>query len=539
MLPTFAASRTPAFAAFLASLLAASLLAATPAAWAKPFRFTSQGDFLTADPHAQNEGINNLLLYHVYERLTSRDKDLKLIPGLALSWEQPSPTVWRFRLRPGVKFHDGSPFTADDVVFSVERAQSPTSNFKTYASRLGKARRVDDLTVEFVTAKPTPILLEYVNSILVMSRAWSVKNGALRPQDFKNAEDTFASRNANGTGPYRFVSWEPEVKTVLREHPGWWGRAAGRFGGNVTEVTYRPIKSDATRMAALVTGEVDFVLDPPVQDVSRLRANPAVRILEGPENRVVFLAMDQDRDELRHSNVKGKNPLKDLRVRQALAAAIDTEAIRAQVMRGNAQPTGAMVPARVASAPELEPRAVPFDPARARKLLAEAGYPAGFEVQLLCPNNRYVNDERICTAIAAMWAKTGVKASLSLLPRAQFFQRVDQVDLSIHLYGWGGAPTDPAITLGPLLHSYDGKGWGDFNSGRGKDAELDRMIEAADVEMDVAKRRQILLDALQRVRLQVYTIPLHRQVIPWAARKGVGVAHRADNFIEAQGITVP
>ena len=539
MLPTFAASRTPAFAAFLASLLAASLLAAAPAAWAKPFRFASQGDFLTADPHAQNEGINNLLLYHVYERLTTRDKDLKLIPSLALSWEQPSPTVWRFKLRPGVKFHDGSPFTADDVVFSVERAQGPTSNFKTYASRLGRVRRVDDLTVEFVTAKPTPILLEYANSILVMSRAWSVKNGAQRPQDFAKAEDTFSARNANGTGPYRFVSWEPEVKTVLRENPAWWGRAAGRLTGNVTEVTYRPIKSDATRMAALVSGEVDFVLDPPLQDVNRLRANPAVRILEGPENRVIFLAMDQERDELRYSNVRGRNPLKDLRVRQALSAAIDMEAIRTQVMRGKSQPTGAMVPARVASDPALEPRAAPFDLGRAKKLLAEAGYPAGFEVQLLCPNNRYVNDERICTAIAAMWAKAGVKASLSLLPRAQFFQRVDQTDLSIHLYGWGGAPTDPAITLGPLLHSYDGKGWGDFNSGRVKDAALDRMIEAADVEMDVAKRRQILLDALQRVRQQVYTIPLHRQVIPWAARQGVNVTHRADNFIEAQGITVP
>jgi peptide/nickel transport system substrate-binding protein len=292
-------------------------------------------------------------------------------------------------------------------------------------------------------------------------------------------------------------------------------------------------------MAALVSGEVDFVLDPPLQDVNRLRANPAVRILEGPENRVLFLAMDQARDELRYSSVKGKNPLKELRVRQALYAAIDTDAIKAQVMRGNSQPTGAMVPARVASAPSLEPRAVPFDLARAKALLAEAGYPSGFEVQLLCPNNRYVNDERICTAIAAMWAKAGVKASLVLLPRAQFFQRTDQTDFSIHLYGWGGAPTDPALTLGPLLHSYDGKGWGDFNSGRVKDAALDRLIEAADVEMDATKRRALIVEALQRAREQVYTIPLHRQVIPWAARAGLKISHRADNFIDATRIHVP
>ncbi len=511
---------------------------AAPAA-AKPFRWSSQGDFLTADPHAQNEGINSLLLYHVYERLTTRDNDLRIIPSLALSWEQASPTVWRFKLRPGVKFHDGTPFGADDVVFSIERAQGPTSNFKTFANRLGKVRKVDDLTVEFETAKPTPILLEYLNAVMIMSRAWALKNGAQRPQDYKNAEDTYAARNANGTGPYRFASWEPEVKTVLRENPGWWGRAAGRFGGNVTEMVYRPIKSDATRMAALVSGEIDFVLDPPLQDVNRLRSNPAVTILEGPENRVIFLHLDQGRDELLHSDVKGRNPLKDLRVRQALYAAIDTEALRAQVMRGNSRPTGSMVPARISIIPSLEPRAVPYDPARARKLLAEAGYPSGFEAQLLCPNNRYVNDERLCTAIAAMWAKVGVRAPLSLLPRAQFFQRVDRIDFSIHLYGWGGGATDPGGTLGPVLHSFDGKGWGDFNSGRTKDAELDRLIEAADVEMDTGKRAALLEQALQRVRQQVYTIPLHRQVIPWAARKGLGIVHRADNFIEAQQVTLP
>ena len=521
----------------LAALAAAAVLALP--VQAKTFRWASQGDFLTADPHAQNEGINNQLLYHVYERLTSRDEDLRIIPSLATSWEQPAPTVWRFKLRPGVKFHDGTPFTADDVVFSFERAQSATSNFKTFAARTGKPRKVDDLTVEFVTPRPVPIMLEYVNSVMIMSRAWARKHGAERPQDFSRAEDTFSARNANGTGAFRFVSWEAEVRTVFRENPDWWGRAAGRRTGNVTEMVYRPIKSDATRMAALVSGEVDFVLDPPLQDVNRLRSNAAVRILEGPENRVIFLHLDQERDELKYGNVKGRNPLKDLRVRQALYAAIDTEAIRTQVMRGNSHPTGSMVTARIAIIPALEPRVVPYDPAKARALLAEAGYPSGFETQLLCPNNRYVNDERICTALAAMWAKVGVKVSLALLPRAQFFQKTDLLDFSIHLYGWGGGAVDPGGTLGPVLHSYDGKGWGDFNSGRTKDAELDRLIEAADVEMDVAKRARLIEQALARVREQVYTIPLHRQVIPWAARSGVSVRHRADNFIEAFRISVP
>jgi len=537
---TFASSspRRRGSSLLTAALVAFLILAAAPAA-AKSFRWSSQGDFLTADPHAQNEGINNLLGYHFYERLTARDRALKIIPSLATSWERVNETTWRFHLRKGVRFHDGTPFTADDVVFSIERAQLPSSNFKTFAGLIGKPRRVDDHTVEIATPGPSPILLEYVNTIMIMSKAWALKNGAAKPQDFKNAEDTFAARNANGTGPYRFVSWEPEVKTVLRKNADWWGIREGRFEGNVDEIVYRPIKSDATRMAALVSGEIDFVLDPPLQDIARLRNSPAVRIVEGPENRVIFLAMEQASDELKYSSVKGRNPLKDLRVRQALYAAIDVEAIRAQVMRGQSAPTGSMVPPRISSPPSTEPRAVPYDPARARKLLAEAGYPQGFETQLLCPNNRYVNDERICTALAAMFAKVGVKVSLALLPRAQFFQKVDLTDFAIHLYGWGGAPTDPGLVLGPVLHSFDGKGRGDFNSGKYADPELDRLIRASEVEMDAARRAALMEQALQRVRTNVYTIPLHRQVIPWAVRKGVTVFHRPDNYLEMTWVKVP
>ncbi len=528
----------PFLAGNFAAGLALALLLAAAHAESKPFSWSSQGDFLTADPHAQNEGINTLLSYHFYERLTARDRKLALIPSLATSWEQVDATTWRFRLRKGVKFHDGTPFTADDVVFSIERAQLPSSNYKTFAVAIGKPRRIDDHTVEIATPGPTPILLEYVNTIMIMSRAWALKNGAQKPQEFKNAEDTFASRNANGTGPFRFVSWEPEVKTRLVKNPDWWGIAAGRFEGNVTEVVYRPIKSDATRMAALVSGEIDFVLDPPLQDIARLKSSPQVSILEGPENRVIFLVMDQTRDELAYSSVKGKNPFKDPRVRQALYAAIDVEAIRSRVMRGQSAPTGSMVPARVSSPASVEPRLLPHDPARARKLLAEAGYPDGFETQLLCPNNRYVNDERICTALSAMFAKVGVKMSLSLLPRAQFFQKVDLTDFAIHLYGWGGAPTDPGLVLGPVLHSFDGKGKGDFNSGKFRDAELDRLIEASDVEMNAARRATLMEQALQRVRTNVLTIPLHRQVIPWAVRKGVRVFHRPDNYLEMTWVVV-
>jgi peptide/nickel transport system substrate-binding protein len=521
-----------------ALLLAALLAAISLSSPARTLRWSSQGDLMTADPQAQNEGLNNMLMGYAYERLTTRDKELRLVPSLARSWQQVNPTTWRFDLRRGVTFHDGTPFTAADVVFSIERAQTANSNFKTFAVPLGKARAIDDHTVEIVTPRPHPLLLEDLNTIYIMSRAWATRNRAELPQDFKSAEDTFASRAANGTGPYVFVSREPEVRVAFRKNPLWWGLKEGRFEGNVDEIVYRPIKSDATRMAAVISGELDFVLDPPLQDIGRLKGNPKVTVIEGPENRIVFLVMDQSRDELRYSNVKGRNPFKDKRVREALYHAIDIEALKAQVMRGQSRPTGSMVPAESASPKALEPR-LGFDPPRAKQLLAEAGYPDGFEVALLCPNNRYVNDERICTALTAMFARVGVRASLTTLPRAQFFQKVDQLDFSLHMYGWGGAVTDPGRILMPLLHSFDGKGKGDFNSGRFKDEALDRLIDRSDVEMDPKARAQLLAEALKIVRDNSYAIPLHRQVIPWVARAGVKVVHRADNLLEPLWVTLP
>ena len=329
---------------------------------------------------------------------------------------------------------------------------------------------------------------------------------------------------------------------MLKKNPDWWGLREGtgdrRFEGNVDEIVYRPIKSNATRMAALLSGEIDLVQDPSLQDIPRLRSDPAVRVIEGPENRVIFLVLDQFSDELKVSSVKGKNPLKDLRVRKAIYHAIDIEAVKSQVMRGLSVPTGAMIPAPASIFPELEPRLLRHDAAAAKKLLAEAGYAAGFELGLLCPNDRYVNDERICTAISGMLAKVGIRVKLSTMPRAQFFQQVDQLNITMHLYGWGGAAIDPGFTLTPVLHGRDAKGRGDYNSGRFRDEALDGLIEASEVEIDPAKRRALMLEAFRKARDNVYTIPLHRQMIPWAVRANVKVHHRPDNVVEALWITV-
>jgi len=528
-------SRVPACAG-MTMLIAACVLPAQAAV----FRWSSQGDYLSADPHAQNEGINNLVNGEIFERLTGRDKQLRIIPGLATSWEMVNPKLWRFHLRRGVTFHDGTPFTADDAVFSIRRAQGDSSNFKVFARPLGTPRKVDDYTVELATPQPAPpaVLLENVQSIFMVSRAWCEKHGALAPQDLKSGEETYSSRNANGTGPYMLVKREAEVATTLERNPRWWGIAEHRFEGNVDRIVYRPIKSDATRLAALVAGDIDLMLDPPPQDIARLAADPRLRIAEGPENRVIYLVMDEASAELKYSSVKGRNPFQDPRVRRAIYAAIDTEAIRRQVMRGEARPTGSMIPAPDSSFPDLEPRLLAYDPARARKLLAEAGYPQGFEVGFDCPNNRYVNDERICIAITGMLAKVGIRAQLDAMPRAKFFRKVDLFDSSFHLLGWGGAATDPGGTLTPVMHGRDGRGRGDFNTGRYADPELDRLIEAIEIETDTGKRRAMIHEAFTRIRDQVLVIPLHRQVIPWAVRKGVHVVHRADNVVEAIWIRI-
>jgi len=517
------------------ALALAAALAAAPAA-AKTLRWASQGDPQTADPYSQNEGLTNMFSQAVHDTLVMRDNALKLVPGLAVSWQQVNPTTWRFNLRRGVRFHDGSPFTADDVVFSYERAQHPNSQLRQYAVPVGKPRKIDEYTVEFVQDKPNPVTLEHATTIYIMSKAWAEKHKVERPLDFKAKEETYASRNANGTGPWILVSREPGVRTVLKRNPDWWGAKEGRAPGNVTEVIYTQVSADATRTAALLSGQIDFVLDPPPQDLARLEANKDTKVVRGQENRVVFFGFDQHRDELLYSNVKGRNPFKDLRVRQAVYHAIDIEAIRARTMRGSALPTGGITPSLLPSSPEIEQR-LPFDPNRARQLLAEAGYPNGFEVTLDCPNNRYVNDEEICIAAAAMLTRVGIQTKVTAMPRATYFPKLERLDTSFFMLGWGGAITDAQTTLSPVLRSFDDKtGNGSFNYGRYVNPRLDALIDAAAVEMNAEKRRQIVWDALKEHNAQVHHVPLHRQMIPWAMRSHVHVIHRADNVLNMESV---
>ena len=415
-------------------------LAVSTAAPAKTLRWSSQGDASTIDPHAQNESFTNAITGLVYEYLVSYDKKVQLTPQLATSWKSTSPTTWLFQLRRGVKFQDGSPFTADDVVFSFERAKLSGSTFKLYSNQAGTARRIDDYTVEFTTAAPNPILPITVTNILVMSKRWCEKHGVTRPQDFMNKEETYSSRNAMGTGPYRLVSYEAGVKTLLVKNPDWWGVKEGLYEGNVDAIEYRPIVNPATRMAALRSGELDFVQDPSVQDVPGMKRDPSLRVWEGSEFRFIMIGLDQAHGELVYSDLKGKNPFKDRRVRLALYEAIDVEALKTQVMRGLSIPTGIPLPSpKGAGVPDALERRYPFDPAAARKLLADAGYPSGFGFTLHCPNDRYVNDERICIALASMWAKVGLNVRVEAMPKTQYFQQAEKLQFAAFMLGWGGA----------------------------------------------------------------------------------------------------
>jgi peptide/nickel transport system substrate-binding protein len=521
------------FKRFLAAIAAAAALAAVPAQ-AVTLKWAAQNDVITLDPHSQNHATTNGILQHVYEGLVRYDKKFDVEPSLATSWKETAPNQIRFILRKGVKFHDGSPFTADDVVFSYGRIMQPQGTMQIYVAGVKEVRKVDDYTVDLILSGPNPVLLKNLVDFRIMSKAWCIKNKSENTQDYKAKEDSFASRNTNGTGPYVLKSWEPDKRILMNANTAWWDK----LDGNVTEVIYTPIRSDATRVAALLAGDVDLLTDLPTQDVARLRTEPKLKVLDGNEVRTIFIGLDQFSDELKYSSVKGKNPFKDIRVRKALNMAVDREAIRRVTMRGLSLPAAIMVsPGVHGHSPDID-KVVPADLEGAKKLLAEAGYPNGFEFQLDCPNNRYVNDEEICQALVGMWAKAGVKVKLVAAPMATFIAKVQNFDMSAYMLGWGVANLDANYSLVSLVHSKTTGAAGSFNLGRVSDPGLDKIIEAIDVETDVKKRDAMLREALVITRDQYYYVPLHHQMRPWAMKTNVTTVYKIDDRPESRYATV-
>ncbi len=501
---------------------------------AQTLRWGSRGDAQSMDPYAANENITNTVNGLVYESLVERDRQQKLVPSLAASWTIVNDLTWRFALRKGVTFHDGTPFSADDVVFSIERAQQPSSQFSASALALGKPVAIDASTVELRMAKPDPILLEHVSAIFIMSRAWCKANKAERVPSFNDKEESYSSQHALGTGPYVLKRREPGVRTEFSRHPAWWGR----FEGNVQQVVFTPIESDATRVAALLSGDINFTPSAPTQDADRLARNQAVRLTTGPENRIIFFGMDQFRDELPGSGVKG-NPLKDVRVREALFLAIDAQAIQTSIMRGQAVPTSCMATSPLGCpATELETRA-PADPARARRLMAVAGYAQGFDLTLDCTNDRYVNDQSICVALVGMLGRIGVRLKVQARSKNLHFPKVMKNDTSFYIYGWGGGTLDPQTLMDPILHGWDEKTQrGGDNGGRVDDPELNHLIEAAAVEMNPTQRTTLLQQALRRTASQFYYLPLHRPSLTWLSGANVHPVILPSNQVKVQWVRI-
>jgi len=517
-------------------LAAAALTAglALSTAQATTLKWGAQNDILTLDPHSQNHATTNAILMHSYEGLTRYNPKFEVEPGLATKWTFVSPTQVRFELRKGVKFQDGSNFTADDVVFNFGRIKQPQGTMSIYVTGINEIKKIDDHTVEMTLSSPNPMLLRNLIDFRMMSKAWAEKNNTTNTQDYKNKEENFASRNVNGTGAYHITGWQPDQKITMAINKGWWDK----HSGNVTEVIYTPIKSDPTRVAALLSGELDMLTDLPTQDVARIRGDSKLKVMDGSEVRTIFLALDMFSPELKYSDVKGKNPFKDKRVREALSLAIDRELIKRNTMRGLSLPAGIIVaPGVNGHTPELD-AAVKADAEKAKKLLADAGYPNGFEIQLNCPNNRYVNDEEICQNITVMWARIGVKTKLAAESMATFIQKVQNFDTSAYLLGWGVATMDAQYSLQSLVRTKTTGADGNFNFGRVSDPEIDRLVDAMKSEMDPTKRNAMIRDALVRTRDEVLLIPLHHQLRPWAMKRGVDTVYRNDDRPEARFTSV-
>jgi peptide/nickel transport system substrate-binding protein len=475
------------FVARMAALAAAAISLASMVE-AKTLRWASQGDALTMDPHSQNEGPTTAMNNHVYEGLISRDPKLAKVPGLATSWKPVAPDTWEFKLRPDVKFSDGTPFTADDVVFSYNRALAPTSDFRSYISSIKEVKAVDPMTVHIITSGPNPILPDYTTSILIMSKAWSEKHNVTKPQSYKDKEETYAVRNAMGTGPYTLKQRDPDVRTVMAKNPTYWG--AKEFPAYPDELVYTPIKEPATRVAALISGQVDFVLDAPLQDIARIKQTAGLKTEETAQVRSIFLGLDMGAAELKYSDVKGKNPFADKRVRQAMYQAIDVNAIKAKVMRNFSA---------------------------AKKLMADAGYPNGFSVTLDCPNDRYNNDEQICQAVTGMLAQIGIKVDLQARSKTLHFPKLQKKDSSFFLLGWGVPTLDSHYVFTFLYQTSDAaKKVGSWNFTGYSNAKLDELADGMLKEVDQAKRDKMIADAWAQVVADMPYLPLHHQLIVWA-----------------------
>ena len=508
------------FKNFIKIFFAILFVFASTHSFAKTIKWSMQGDSLTLDPHAQNEGPTTQVSRQIYEALVTRGLDMSIEPQLATDWKTTDPNTWVFNLRKDVKFSDGTDMTAKDVVFSILRAKQPTSDFKEYISTISDVKEIDNYTVQVSTSKPNPILLNQLSNIFIMSKKWSIDFGATVSQNWDGGEETFSATNAMGTGPFKITLREPNTKTVFERNSNWWGSMKDN---SVSEIHLLPIKNSATRVAALLSGEVDLVTDAPVQDLARIGNSADHEVVSTAQMRTIFLGMDQAADKLRSGNT-GDNPFKKKEVRQALYQAIDIEAIKKKVMRGLSEPAGIITFPGVNGYTEELDKRLPYDVDAAKKLLADAGYPKGFDVELRCPNDRYVNDEAICTAVVGMLGKIGVNVNLFAQTKSKHFKELKEDKGDFYMLGWGVPTLDSHYVFHYLYES--GASWNKVNF---SNSDVDAAIRVMEGEVDLDKRNAAIANAWKIVKDDISYLPLHHQVISWATKNNVDVPIRPNN----------
>ena len=501
----------------LLALACAVAALAVGTAHAVSVRIATAFDPQTMDPHSLALLYHTRVVFQIYDSLVNRDEEFRPEPGLALSWQAVDAKTWRFKMRQGVTFHDGTVFSVDDAVFSIQRALGANSQRSFQLKGVIGARRVDEQTLEVSLEAPDAVLPSKFFAMPIMSRAWAQAHKVEAVQDFNGKQETFASRNANGTGPYMLERYEPDVRTILKRNPRWWGWS-DRRSGNVDEVTWLTIRSDATRLAALISGEADLVLDPPFQDVARLKGEGALTVVQSPDLGTQYLAFDQWHDALEGSDANGKNPFRDLRVRRAVYHAINVDLIVQKVLRGLGTPTGAYLSTRVDGSPAELDRRLPHDPAKAKALLVEAGYPNGFSVTIDCVNVAW--REAACQAMSAMLTQVGIRATLRSSPTNQFFPRLTAANLGLAEFGWTPG-TDAWGSLNALFRTWDKTGLGTFNAGRYSNPKLDALIDALPVEPDLTRRRAMVATVLRLAADDLPLVPLYRRTLTYAMKRKV------------------
>ena len=511
--------------AVLGAVAAASLIYSASAG-AKELKVGLANEPTAIDPHYHNLTPNNALASNIFETLILQDERQRLLPGLATSWKALDATTWEFKLRKGVKWHDGKPFTADDVVFSFARApevpNSPSS-FATFTK--GKTiTKVDSHTIRVKTAAPHPLTPNDVSQLMIISKA--AAEGA-------STADFNSGKAAIGTGAFRFVEWVPNDRLILERNEDYWGDKP-----EWSRIVIKPIKSGPARVAALLAGDVEFIDKVPTTDIPRLKTDDNLSLSQGVSNRVIYLHIDQFREDSPFVKAKDggaiKNPLMDVRVRKAISKAINRDAIVERVMEGIAIPAGQLLPEGFFGvSPKLKPE--PYDPNGAKKLLAEAGVPNGFKLTIHGPNDRYINDAKIAEAIAQMLTRVGIETAVETMPKAVYFKRASRggpdgsPEFSFVLVGWGAGTGEASSPLKSLIHTYDkSRGFGASNRGRHSNPEIDALIEEALATVEDDTREAMLQKATELAIGRLAIIPLHYQVNTWGARKGLSYNARTD-----------